>query len=224
MGGTISATNPTNLPWTNPVGQPGHMQQGSYEIPEGGINGNRETDLTSSYNRNYYLMVPRVEVIYSDEEEEGLMEEGMPISVLVHFDVRGNGSMGRLQNPERSTLNNGRAVSCVYDQNDPQRRISGVLDFQPNSWSLFQQSSDPIHFKPLESGYPVLDLRNLYDTATKDSCVTLHRLNTTQRLQNLMHKKQEEGEEASLRITVRVDGGPEEEVETFPEAEVGITN
>jgi hypothetical protein len=92
----------------------------------------------SRFNAGYFCNVLRVEAT-----QQGVIE--------VDFDVRGDGSSGKLQTPSDSTLGGKTAKSCSYEVCDFWSHIKGTLVFPPldGSTAKFRYGSGGYSFVEL---------------------------------------------------------------------------
>lgn len=97
-----------------------------------------QTTGQSRFNAGNFCNVLRVEAM-----QQGVIE--------VDFDVRGDGSAGKLQKPLDSTLGGQTAKDCLYEICDFQRHIKGTLVFPPlnGSTAKFRYGSGGYNFVEL---------------------------------------------------------------------------
>jgi len=100
----------------------------------------------SIYNFSYYCGVISVEVI----------QRGLNLIVEVAFDVRGNQSLGAIQDPHMSTLLVGalrlRRIAAAINDRDA-RRITGTLSYEIDITQCENLNVEPVHFIYGEGGY-----------------------------------------------------------------------
>jgi hypothetical protein len=105
---------------------------------------NKEVLGQSRFNANYFCNVFRVEEIC-----EGVIE--------LDFDVYGDGSLGRLQNPLDSRLGGKKAKSIAFEVQDANRHMKGTLVFRDVLNSESNEYTAPFIFG--SNGYSVAVLQ-----------------------------------------------------------------
>jgi len=163
-----------------------------------------ELKVCSTYNAHYECEITKVH------------EDGPHVKLT--FAVRGDMSVGRLQQPEFSVLNGNRPISHDFTEFDINRRISGTLTYSA------ENLCEPYLFQFGQGGYSTVDLKPLLHQATLRQMVELDYRFRQATEENFRLKKQQQSEESSLCVTVRLDGEPTPALlQTFPDADVHST-